>query len=433
MRTVLAHGLGDGAELPVDPMFIAWGAGLVVLISFTAFGVLWENPRLADASRGRRLPTRLTTTVGVATFLGRIFAAGVYVITISAAFTGSRFVVLNAAPWVVLIGVVVVMPIISLLFGDVWRAVSPLRVLASAASLLGKRAGIGREREFSDWPAAVSLAAFAWFELAYHSPASPRVLAWLLVIYSAWAVIPATIYGTEWTDRADGLGWWFSAIATMSCWTKDADGARIRWPFIGAVNFTAKAGSVVAILVMLGATTFDGVSRTQFWGDIIGDRIGWGATGFRTLGLMWAIAIVIALYLGASRRTEGLLVDGRAGDNFAPTLLPIAIGYAVAHTFAALIFDGQTLLIRASDPYGEGSNWFRTADWIENTRLLAATTIAWVQIVAVVGGHVVATILAHDRAIALTDNREDAVRSQYAMVMMMIVFTAAGLLLLVDG
>ena len=433
MNSVLAHGLGDGAELPVDPMFIAWGAGLVVLISFAAFGVLWEKPRLVDASSGRSLPSRATTAAAAAAVAGRVLAGGVYVVTISTAFTGSRFVVLNAAPWVVLIGVAVVMPIVSLLFGDVWRAVSPLRTLASLAELAGARAGILRRRELSDWPAAIALAAFAWYELAYHSPASPRVLAWLLLIYSAWAVLPAAIYGNEWTDRADGLGWWFSAIATMSCWTKADDGVRIRRPFIGAVNFTAKAGSVIAILVVLGATTFDGVSRTQFWGDIIGDRIGWGATGLRTLGLVWTIAIVVALYLGASRRTDELVVGGRAADSFVPMLLPIAFGYAIAHTFAALIFDGQTMLIRASDPYGDGSNWFGTADWIENTRLLAATTIAWVQIVAVVGGHVVATMLAHDRAVALTDNHEDAVRSQYAMVMVMIVFTAAGLLLLVDG
>lgn len=50
----------------------------------------------------------------------------------------------------------------------------------------------------------------------------------------------------------------------------------------------------------------------------------------------------------ALRPTHG---PSRAGLDYAPSLLPIAVGYAVAHYFSLLMFDGQTTFILASDPF----------------------------------------------------------------------------------
>jgi hypothetical protein len=52
-----------------------------------------------------------------------------------------------------------------------------------------------------------------------------------------------------------------------------------------------------------------------------------------------------------------------------------------------------------------------------------------VQVAAIVIGHVGGVVAAHDRAIAMFD-RTDAVRTQYALLAVMIVFTATGLLIL---
>jgi hypothetical protein len=64
-----------------------------------------------------------------------------------------------------------------------------------------------------------------------------------------------------------------------------------------------------------------------------------------------------------------------------------------------------------------------------NLSLLSPTTIWYVQVAAIVIGHVGGVILAHDRAIALFD-RSDAVRTQYALLAVMVLFTASGLLIL---
>lgn len=432
MTGVLAHGVGARGDLPVDIGFLAWGSGLVLVVSFAAFGVLWTTPRLAAAAeRSRPLGAGPTTAINVAAIVGRIIALAVYVITIGAAFGGSRFSVLNPTPWVIYIALWTAMPMISFLFGDIWRAVSPLRLLAQGVERLGTSLGWHRDREITAWPAAVALFGFMWLELAYHSSDSPRVLGWLIVGYSVWAVVPAAWLGTKWTDRADGIGWWFSTVATMAPWRR-REQIEARVPTSGLAGFTVERGALAAVLIVLGGATFDGFGRTDWWNDIAGDSFGWGASFYNTLGLVWIMLIVAVAYFGAVRMAERVGDEG-AADAFMPSLVPIAFGYGIAHTFSLLVFEGQTLLIRASDPFGNGSDWFGTNTWIENYRLVSTDLIAWVQVGAIVIGHVLGVMVAHDRALTRHDHHDDAIRSQYAMIIVMIGYTVAGLLLLVSA
>ncbi|MGH2641283.1 MAG: hypothetical protein ACRDGO_06260, partial [Actinomycetota bacterium] len=114
---------------------------------------------------------------------------------------------------------------------------------------------------------------------------------------------------------------------------------------------------------------------------------------------------------------------------FAPSLVPIVLAYIVAHYFSFLVLEGQLGLVRLSDPFGLGWNLFGTSDRIINLALLSPTTIWYVQVAAIVIGHVGGVVLAHDRAIALYE-RGDAVRTQYALLAVMVLFTTSGLLIL---
>ena len=435
LPSVLAHGVGARGDLPVDIGFLAWGSGLVLVVSFAAFGVLWTTPRLAAAAeRTRPLGSGPTRLVDVLAVVGSVFAFAVWAMTISSALFGSRFSVLNPAPWVVYIAVWTAMPMLSFLLGDIWRAVSPLRWMARG---IVKLRG---DRELSDytfgaWPAALSLLGFIWLELAYHASDSPRVIGWLVVGYSAWAVLPAAKYGTEWTDRADGIGWWFSTVASMAPWRRREQLER-RVPTSGLANLHVEDGALAAVLIVLGGATFDGFTRTDWWNDIAGDRFGWGLSGYASLGLVWILLIVGIAYFGAARFADRVPTKGeqiRAADAFMPSLVPIAFGYGIAHTFSLLVFEGQSLLIRISDPYGNGADWFGTNTWIENYQAVSTDLIAWVQVASIVIGHVLGVMVAHDRALTRHEQHDDALRSQYAMIIVMVGYTVAGLLLLVSA
>ena len=115
---------------------------------------------------------------------------------------------------------------------------------------------------------------------------------------------------------------------------------------------------------------------------------------------------------------------------FVHTLIPIALAYVVAHYFSLLVFEGQAVSFLASDPLGDGSDLFGTAGTAIDYSVLSATTIWYVQVAALVIGHVCGLILAHDRALTVFRDHRLATRSQYWMLVVMVGFTSLGLWLL---
>jgi hypothetical protein len=134
-----------------------------------------------------------------------------------------------------------------------------------------------------------------------------------------------------------------------------------------------------------------------------------------TAGLLGVIGLVAAAYslaMAAAARVVGGRLHALAA-RFAPSLVRIVLAYVVAHYFSFLLIEGQLGIVNASDPFDLGWDLFGTAGWSVNIALLSATLIWYVQVAAIVIGHVGGVVLAHDRAIALCD-RASAVRTQYA-------------------
>jgi hypothetical protein len=115
---------------------------------------------------------------------------------------------------------------------------------------------------------------------------------------------------------------------------------------------------------------------------------------------------------------------------FAHTLIPIAFAYALAHYFSLLVFQGQAMGHLISDPLGHGSDLFGTAHAGINRHAISAAGIWYVQVAALLLGHIGGLVLAHDRAVAMYRDPRDAVRSQYWMLVVMVGFTSLGLWLL---
>jgi hypothetical protein len=116
---------------------------------------------------------------------------------------------------------------------------------------------------------------------------------------------------------------------------------------------------------------------------------------------------------------------------FAATLIPIGVGYTIAHYFSLLFLDGQIPVALVSDPLQHGWNLFGTANLSVNYALLSTTLIAVVQIGAVVIGHVLAVVAAHDRALSVVKPASAATRSQYPMLALMVGLTCLAIGLLV--
>ena len=120
---------------------------------------------------------------------------------------------------------------------------------------------------------------------------------------------------------------------------------------------------------------------------------------------------------------------------FAHTLIPIALAYLVAHYFSLFVFQEQaqfTYLL--SDPLGTGhTDLFGTANNGVDYNVLSANAIWYVQVGALVIGHVIGLMLAHDRALVYWPDYRKATASQYWMLAVMVAFTCFGLYLLSVG
>lgn len=111
-------------------------------------------------------------------------------------------------------------------------------------------------------------------------------------------------------------------------------------------------------------------------------------------------------------------------------MIPIAFAYVFSHYFSLLVTDGQAVAYLISDPLGDGSDLFGTAHATIDLGILSPSTIWYVQVAALLAGHVGGLVLAHDRALVVFDRPRAATRSQHWMLAVMVGFTCLGLWLL---
>jgi hypothetical protein len=161
--------------------------------------------------------------------------------------------------------------------------------------------------------------------------------------------------------------------------------------------------------------------------DEIGTLVNLGGLVGVILLVALAYVATCALMRQAAGARRSLLPD------FLPSLIPIAFVYLVAHYFSLFVIQGQFAIRLVSDPLGRGWDLFGTATFAPNLTLLSPQTTWYVQAIALVAGHVVGLAVAHDRAVAVFRERGAAVRSQYAMLALMVLYTVGGLWLLSRG
>ena len=203
------------------------------------------------------------------------------------------------------------------------------------------------------------------------------------------------------------------------------------------------AGTLAVLLVSIGSTAFDGAKEGPLFNDIVphlqdfftglGLSKGLGLELAFVVGLVIAIAIIGAVWLGGMSgmpRSKRGLARAQLSRRFAHTLLPIAVGYLIAHYFSLLAYNGQDLWRLASDPLGNGHDYIGGAGHGIDYSVVSATAIWYVQVGALVAGHVAGLVLAHDRALVVYGDARAAARSQLVMLVLMVCFTLLGLWLL---
>lgn len=428
----LAHGVEGRRDLPLPLDLMVQGAVIALLASFFGLGVLWRTPRLRAGAAGRELPLaiqRLVDSTGFRWFLRLLgLALPAYVVATALLLPDGAP---NPLPYAVYVLFWVGIVPLSLLFGPVWRRVNPLRtihlLLCALTRIPADRGVRSLPQSLGYWPATLSLLSFVWLELAAPDRDAVSVLLLYLGGYAAIQLSAALLFGEAWFTTGDGFEVYSTLVATLSPFGRRDDGRLVvRNPLDGAATFGPTPGAVALIAVLLGSTFFDTVSGSAEWDRAV-QSVPVAPALISTAGLLVMIGIVAVTFVGAT------LLAGRAGDRgrrpvpglLAHTVIPIVVGYVIAHYFSFLLFQGQAALALLSNPLGADAH----VSGAINYGLITAAGIAFIQVLAVIVGHVLAVISAHDRSVALFP-RADAVIGQLPLMVLMVGYTVGGLTLL---
>jgi hypothetical protein len=143
--------------------------------------------------------------------------------------------------------------------------------------------------------------------------------------------------------------------------------------------------------------------------------------------------VVVAVTFAVATMTTGVgegAVRRALPDQFAHSVVPIIVGYMVAHYLSYFVEVGQQTLVLLSDPLGRGDDLLGTGDLQVNYWLSTHPTfLAVTKVLAVVTGHVLGVIAAHDRAVKLLPIRHQ-LTGQLPLLFVMVFYTVGGLYLL---
>jgi hypothetical protein len=405
--SVSAHLLTGRYDSPLPLAAYLLGAAVVVGLSF-AIVLFRSHSESIETLQEQAAPTgevavplwlrRLIRAVGILAYLW-IMVQG-FVGHAGDADVGSLF--LWTYGWVGL-------PLISAFIGPIWEWFDPFLTIHDASAWVVRRfrlptmSTVPYPDRLEHWPAVVALVVFVWLELVYTGARAGQPLAIVLLIYTAWTLLMMAQFGRDtWRRQGETFTVWFglvNRVAPLARVDEHATRLYVRPYGAGLLTGDWRTSDLALVAAATGSILFDGLSQTQIWFDFFG-----APPLFAETAQMLLFLGTIALLVFAVARIVGV-------PAMAAGLVPIALGYLIAHYLTAIIFDGQRILNALSDPLGLGWNIFGTAEFEPNQTWLPSGIIWAIEIVAVVGGHVYGAVMGHR---VLVMNAREQAREQAA-------------------
>lgn len=437
---VFAHGIGGAQDLPIPAVYAIAGACAALTISFIVLAVAWRAPRFDAATSGRPVPAWLASTVDRPAFATMLRTLGLafFLYVVWAAVFGPDLLI-NPTFGVVYVLLWVGIVPFSLLFGPFYKALSPIRTVNLVVTKLTggdpDRGVFELPRWVGCWPAVLGLFAFVWLELIYPDNAYVSPVRLWFAMYFAVLLVGSALFGTRWFERADPFEVFSTLVGHLSLFGRRADGTLVfRSPLANLDGVPQTSGLVGVVSVLFGSTAFDSFKDSNVWlryTQSVDTNIAVLNT-FVMLGFCGVVAVTFAFATMSTGVVESPGSPRRRDlpDLFAHSVVPIVVGYFVAHYLSYFVETGQQTLAQLSDPMANGSNLLGTANWEVGYWLSAHPTfLAVTKVLAVVTGHVLGVIAAHDRAIKLLPKRHQLV-GQLPLLLVMMFYTVSGLYLL---
>lgn len=309
--------------------------------------------------------------------------------------------------------------------GNVWPTIDPFRSIANRIPTGPPRFDI--DPDHAAWVGAIGLVALFGVEVVSPLAEDAPLLAFAAIGYLAVTVLATRLVGYEtWFDQMDPLSRAFELYGGVAPLGRSDTGDRIvaRLPGAGLANDVLTGqGGVALVVALVWGTTFDGLVSTPAWASVA--RLVVGA-GLPALALyLGVLGIGFGFFLGvyrlsarAMRHTAPTyLSTDTLARRFAPSLVAIAAGYHVAHNLTYFFALLPALWTAILDPLGGGTG----------VALGLPPWVSYLPVVFVLLGHLVAVLVAHAVTFELVPGRLQAIRSQYPLTVVMIIYTMTSL------
>lgn len=425
---VAAHTFGEQFTLPLPVNYYVYGGMFAFL--FSCIVLLFQRTRRAEWVVAYQLSDS-TRNIG-SKILG-IAGAGLTLIVVTIAFVGEQNYTDNPVPNIFWIMFLLAFVYVSAIFGGLWNYIDPFRRIASLFS--GAR--VCQTPTWLYFVPALTYYALLWLELL--SPGwggKPWVVGTLFYAYAVFVIAMTRFFGSRaWFSTGDFFATLFDTVSRCASVYVSKDGIKLSFPGTRLIDSTpASVGTILFICVMLGSTLFDSIKETGLWLSwIISLNLNEVTVAYyaEVTTLLILPLLILALYMltialmRIVTRSESTLRE--LALRFGYSLVPIAITYHFAHYFSIILSQGQYLFVQISDPLTKGWNIFGTAFYQYNSELIGSDKVWYMQLGAIVLGHILAALVSHGIAQRVFPSRREVILAQLPMMTLMTFYTAFGI------
>jgi hypothetical protein len=455
-----AHAIDVDYAFPLPIWLYALAGGMAVLVS---------APAAALAVRGGsdRTGRNLYPAIGKVHLgtIGLVVASLLLLDGLAGGALGDPLsVTANPLPLLIWVSFWVGLGVVSALVGNLWDFISPLSAAGRALDHSLARRGVDARR-YPDWlgvwPSVLLLLAWTWTELVWTKGARPRDLFAVVLAYAALQLLAMAVFGAErWLgsgelftvfartfSRFAPLELYVSAAAEPcpagrcpetsertgcpACWlaaSRERRGLRLRAYGSGVRReLSLASGGGAFAVAALATVVFDGYHSSRIYASVVQHLFPHRPPDSELVATLALIVIVVGFVLAylAICALISLFEDGQfvaTAARYAPTLIPIAAVYFIAHYFLYWLYVGQLTPGTVADPFER--------EWVPDYgpwTPLSGGAVWWTQVVLIVWGHVVAVIEAHRVSLERHRRRRPALLVQLPLVFLMVGYTFSGL------